>query len=105
METDGRYGKADFANERVAAPEDLQHLLDDVEFLEYRRHMELTRFMPNPADLLMCLLKENACPEPKQRQPALHRQPHGVTAAREVLPCQTPESIACTTPQCSAARK
>ena len=37
MEDDARHGKADVALEKSRAPADLKHLLDDVEFIAYRR--------------------------------------------------------------------
>eukprot|EP01046_Picozoa_sp_COSAG06_P054981 COSAG06_NODE_9957_length_1782_cov_19.099822_2_plen_451_part_01 len=37
VEKDSRHGPADFAKEKAAAPEDLQHLLDDVEFVDFQR--------------------------------------------------------------------
>ena len=36
-EKDERHNPADFSEEKERAPEDLKHLLDDVEFIEYRR--------------------------------------------------------------------
>jgi hypothetical protein len=37
VEKDMRHSPADFAKERARAPADLKHLLDDVEYIEYRR--------------------------------------------------------------------
>eukprot|EP01047_Picozoa_sp_COSAG01_P002170 COSAG01_NODE_56_length_31088_cov_39.354771_6_plen_516_part_00 len=37
VEKDKRHGPADFAAEKSIAPADLAHILDDVEFIEYRR--------------------------------------------------------------------
>ena len=37
IEKDERHGRADFMNEKEAAPEDLKHLLDEVEFLDFQR--------------------------------------------------------------------
>jgi hypothetical protein len=37
VEKDSRHGAADFATEKERAPADLKHLLDEVEFIEYRR--------------------------------------------------------------------
>eukprot|EP01043_Picozoa_sp_COSAG02_P048071 COSAG02_NODE_4682_length_5102_cov_11.871277_1_plen_1610_part_10 len=37
VEKDERHGKADFGAEKQKAPEDLKHLLDEVEFLDYQR--------------------------------------------------------------------
>ena len=36
-EEDSRHNKADFDEERATAPDDLVHLLDDIEFMAYRR--------------------------------------------------------------------
>ena len=37
VEKDSRHGPADFGKEKERAPADLKHLLDEVEFIEYRR--------------------------------------------------------------------
>ena len=45
VEEDDRHGKVDFAKERACAPEDLEHLLDDIEFESYQRRAHLRRAM------------------------------------------------------------
>merc|ERR1711924_562658 len=37
VETDQRHGAADFAKEKESAPDDLKHLLGDVEYIDYDR--------------------------------------------------------------------
>ena len=37
VENDSRHSPADFRIEKARAPTDLEHLLDEVEFIEYRR--------------------------------------------------------------------
>merc|ERR1711969_469032 len=37
VEKDSRHCPADFGKEKARAPADLEHLLDEVEFIEYRR--------------------------------------------------------------------
>eukprot|EP01043_Picozoa_sp_COSAG02_P048046 COSAG02_NODE_4674_length_5106_cov_9.921310_5_plen_323_part_01 len=44
-EDDDRHGRANFAEERAAAPDDLKHLYDEVEFISYRRREHEVRAM------------------------------------------------------------
>merc|ERR1712217_969022 len=43
VENDVRHGKPDFAQERASSPEDLVHLLDEDEFLEFQRREAFLR--------------------------------------------------------------
>eukprot|EP01050_Picozoa_sp_SAG11_P005421 SAG11_NODE_382_length_9923_cov_29.276771_10_plen_751_part_00 len=45
VEKDTRHGPADFGVERRRAPDDLKHVIDDVEFLEYQRRSFLASAM------------------------------------------------------------
>ena len=45
VETDERHGKGDFAVEKEAAPEDLKHLFDTVEFETFQRREHLVEAM------------------------------------------------------------
>ena len=64
-EDDSRHGAADFDTERQRAPADLEHLLDDVEFVEYRRRGFYAEAM------IMELIRrgEEASPEPDVPDP------------------------------------
>ena len=80
VEKDVRHGNADFSLEKERAPADLKHLLDDVEFIEYRRRdfeakamvQEIVRRTAWPKPDASLTITQTAAPEP---EPELHPEP------------------------------
>jgi hypothetical protein len=84
VEKDIRHGNADFSKEKERAPADLKHLLDDVEFIEYRRRdfeaeamvQEIVRRTAWPKPSAPRTTTHTAAPEPEpEPEPELEPEP------------------------------
>eukprot|EP01045_Picozoa_sp_COSAG04_P008324 COSAG04_NODE_458_length_14025_cov_349.233735_2_plen_799_part_00 len=77
MEKDDRHGKADFAKEKEKAPDDLKHLLDEVEFLDFqRREFQLQALIEE-------LMRRGGC-SAKAGPAVVHAEPEPATALEPV---------------------
>ena len=69
-EDDVRHGKANFADEKAAAPEDLKHLLDNIEFEPYQRREQYVKPF---IDTLLGRARSSEDDSPDNLAPAVQR--------------------------------